>query len=332
MMIKNGNITVNPKRNEYKRESNIIDSDKENRMDNSQTKEININDIKTILNKRNEDKRFLFNFNINNINSLININTEDNFKNCNINFLNQDHKKVYDKKKEDVNKIKIKNNKSTKYNKIKITQKNRNIDFAFKDFHKINSNKIIENNNIINKPIKYKEIKFNGLKNESYSKYKQILTPRNIDNNIKVSESNKELNSLRLINKKIITPSKYFNKDTDNTNILSPKSNINVRIKKKKRITFFIKKKTKKNVNNFSLEDDNIKKEEKSNDDKKEKNNFILLKYSKDHKNNKDKNRGSNIIELIKVKKNENDISIQKEKETKEEIINNINRDNLNKQ
>ena len=341
-MIKNEDITEISKVNDYQGE-NITDSDKENKMDNCQRKEININDIKAILNKRNEDKRFLVNFNINNINSLININTEDNFPNCNINFLNEEHKNEDDNKKKD-NKLKMKiKNKSTNINKININNKyKKRIDFI--DFNKkITKNTIIENNkNSLN--IKYKEINFNPLNSESNSKYKDILTPRSIGNHLKISQSSNQFNSLGLIIKKNITPNKFIYKDKEKKN-LSPKNNIHIRINKKKHINYFIKKKSNKNdITDFSIENDKIKNIPKSNDNKKDKN-IILLKYSKDYKsnnnNNKDKDKekdkdkvkdkGINLLELIKVKKSEKDLLAKKEKEAKEEIIK-YEKNNLKKQ
>ena len=327
-MTKNENITEIQIKEKYIKESIIVDSDKENKNENIYDN--NTDDIKNSLNKRKNDKNFLYN-DINNNNSMINSKDiiNNNFA-CNV--INNDDEHLKDNKD---NQITLNNENNLKNDEMRNSYNNINNNKELQ----INDNKnLIKNNNSLNNIIKFedksKKIKFKTINNESHTKFKNIFThtTKNITHS---TDSNKEIKYYGLGSKIIKTDTKLF---CEKENSITPKNNINIS-HKKGIISFnsvFIKKSSnKKGIKSFSLENDcNIKKVQKKNCvNKKDINDNILFKYTKDYKeinNNKDKE--INALELIKVKKNDNDIMIKKEKEneTKEEIIKN-NRRNYSK-
>ena len=295
-MIKNENLTEISKSIDCQRVL-TFESDKENKENNISRKITN--DIKTILNKRKEEKTFFVKSNINKNNFILK--PKENTKT---------YKKIInDNKKIEKDKIKsiFFNKKLDEKNKLSVEKTLDYFNESLGDINKIrkkNSPKVIKYN--------LSESNYKILNKESSKKFNHIF-PSFINKKINnISKTNKLYKSLVLENKIITGPFKY-------TNDSKQENNINNNEKKDKLINpyfnFIINKNRLKNeIKSISLENSyNLKKVEFNdyvNKEEKEKKISILEKYSKVHK-------------IINEKEN-----IQN-KELKEQIIKNICKDNL---
>ena len=299
-MLKNGNITEKIKPNDNKRDI-IKDWDKENRQEN--IPKINLRDIKSILNKKKEEKFFILNSNINKINLLKNSKPRNYISNNNEKYINC-YKEMIVENKNNFKKLQEKH--------ILNDNKQNNVDIK-----KINNyrGKIIKNNLSESNVFKNKKINSQVFNNDLQNHFSNIFSPITTKNYCNWAKSHKAYNSLEFNKKIIISPFKFLNENNQEKNLI---------INKKSPIFSFssnliIKNNSSKNKNKkISLEkDQNIKIDEKKRFiNKKEKNNNIFLKYSKEN-NNK---------EIIS--KNGN-FKAQRNRESNEEILKSYKKDNL---